>query len=126
MRFYSLLFLCFSSINLFGQDFRIGIPFGHTEYIRNIEFSPNSHFFITASDDKTSILYNTNTGRALRTLHEHNATVNKAIFSPNNKLVATCSNDFTAIVFNAYTGQPLWTSYNKKEVRNIEFIPIVY
>src|SRR4029453_18190783 len=61
----------------------------------------------TASDDRNAQLWDTATGRRLRTLSGHQDTVENAAFSPDGKLVVTASHDGTARLWDTGSGSLL-------------------
>jgi WD40 repeat protein len=60
---------------------------------------------VTASRDKTSIVYSTITGDKLYSLEQHKSVVSCASFSPNNMFLLTGSFDSTAKLWNAQSGE---------------------
>ena len=74
----------------------VGHLFGHTSYIRNARFSPNSRLVVTASFDKTARVWSVVDGRLLETLGGHIDRVNAAGFTSDGCMIVTVSDDETA------------------------------
>lgn len=82
---------------------------GHTKEITKAEFSPDGTKIVTASADKTAIIWDSQAGEQLFTLTGHTDTVTDAAFSPDGTKVVTSSADKTAIIWDIQTGKPLRT-----------------
>lgn len=67
----------------------------------NLDFSDR---VITGSFDKTSKIWNVETGQCLATLWGHTREVVCAQFSPENDYIATASMDHTARIYDVNTG----------------------
>ncbi|BDA67787.1 WD-40 repeat protein [Calothrix sp. PCC 7716] len=97
---------------------------GHTDYIRNANFSHDGKTIVTASDDKTAKVWETTTGKLVSTLTGHSSNVRNANFSPDGKTIVTASNDNTAKVWETTTGKLLSTlTGHSSNVRNANFSP---
>ncbi len=72
--------------------------------MRDAEFSPDGTRIVTASADKTAVIWDAQSGRSLETLRGHIDQVNTAVFSPDGKHIATASNDHTARLWDSETG----------------------
>jgi WD40 repeat protein len=77
----------------------------HQARVHGARFSHDGQKLVTASLDRTAIVWDAN-GRSLLTLH-HEGDVSSAEFSPDDAMVLTASGDGTAIEWNATTGQIL-------------------
>lgn len=62
---------------------------GHESYVNTTEFSPDNRYILTASDDGTARLWNTQ-GETIVVLH-HGQPVQNAEFSPNGRYLLTTS-----------------------------------
>ena len=88
---------------------------GHTKKVNNLTWwgDKSSDYgtqeIVTASDDGTAKIWDTNTGTLLFTLSGHTSPVNYAAFAPDGKRIATASADNTARIWDAQTGALLFT-----------------
>ncbi|MBK7900052.1 MAG: PD40 domain-containing protein [Betaproteobacteria bacterium] len=78
---------------------------GHDRALTDVALSPDGRRAVTASDDATTRLWDTGTGRTLAVLHGHEYRVSKVAFSRDGAYVATGSDDATVRVWDAATGQ---------------------
>ena len=81
---------------------------GPSNYVNSASFSPDGTKVVT-SDDNTTIIWDTKSGRKLQTLYGHSNSVNSASFSPDGTKVVTASMDDTSIIWDAMNGQTLRT-----------------
>jgi WD40 repeat protein len=79
---------------------------GHTDYVEDAELSRDSRWAVTASDDGSARLWDTTTGRQMRTV-QYGAPdgIQEARISRDGRLILTTSGDFRSQVRNAATGQ---------------------
>lgn len=94
---------------------RLGSPnntdpfFGHTNWITQMEFTPDSRQIITASYDMTMILWDVQTGEIIRRFEGgHEARIWALDLSTDGQFVASASNDSTIAYWDVATGQLLW------------------
>jgi WD40 repeat protein len=80
---------------------------GHAAAVRSTAFSRDSRRVVTASNDGTARLWDTDSGKTLVTLQGHTAAVWSAAFSVDGTRVVTASNDNTARLWDAGSGIPL-------------------
>jgi WD40 repeat protein len=76
----------------------------HTTRAYSVDFSRDGKILASASWDGTIKLWNTESGRELRTLAGHGWGVYKAVFSPDGKQLASASRDGTVKIWNVATG----------------------
>jgi WD40 repeat protein len=74
-----------------------------------VAFSPDGTHLATASEDKTAKVWDTASGREIRTLAGHTAGVVGVAFSPDGTRLATASKDKTAKVWDAVFGREVLT-----------------
>jgi WD40 repeat protein len=92
----------------FTQAIRIGIPSGHTDFLRCAVFSPDGKYILTASDDCTAKIWDVTSGKLLHNLTGHSSKITSAQYSPDGKKIVTASEDNTARVWDASTGKLLF------------------
>ena len=68
-------------------------------------YSPDGRQIVTASWDRTAIVWDAESGQKIRTLVGHTDVVHSATFSPDGLRIVTASRDKTAIVWDAESGQ---------------------
>ncbi len=78
----------------------------HREAIERAAFSPDGGRAVTASRDRTVLVWNARTGERLVRL-EHPLAVNDAAFSPDGTLVVTAGSDHLARVWHVGSGELL-------------------
>jgi WD40 repeat protein len=84
----------------------VGPPLMHGDGVLWATFSPDGRRVVTTGEDFAAIIWDSATGRQLRTL-KHAHQVNTAMFSPDSRWIVTDCADQTARVWNAETGDPL-------------------
>ncbi len=77
--------------------------------IHTCVFSPDGRYILGTLSDYTIHLWETQTGKALRTFAGHTAYVNALAFSPDGNHLLSASDDFTLRLWNLQTGAPLHT-----------------
>ena len=82
-------------------------PLEHQGEVVSAHFSADGQRVVTASLDKTSRVWDVETGRPLTASLRHDGPVRSAQFSPNSRRVLTASDDETARIWDALTGKPV-------------------
>ena len=115
LHFCILAFLCFL-FPLFskGQEVKLGLPVGHTDYVNSAVYSPDGRSIVTASLDNTARIWDAVTGKLLHSLEGHTDDVNSAVYSPDGRSIVTASWDNTARIWDATTGQARYTRLQLK------------
>ena len=98
------LFLLFASAALAGAD---GLPAelrGHTALVYSVAFSPDGKQLATAGFDNVVKIWDTTTGKELRTLTGHTGPVYCVVYSKDGSTIATSSQDKTIRLWKAADG----------------------
>ena len=82
---------------------------GHEDNVNSAAYSADGQRIVTASEDKTAKVWDTETGQELMTLKGHGGHVYSAAYSADGQSIVTASYDKTAKVWNAQTGKELMT-----------------
>jgi WD40 repeat protein/serine/threonine protein kinase len=82
---------------------------GHDDRVLSAAYSPDGKMAVSASTDKTLIIWDVATGKALQRLQGHKDWVWHAVFSADGKYVLSASQDKTLMIWDAATGQALHT-----------------
>ncbi|MCP4698409.1 MAG: WD40 repeat domain-containing protein [Gammaproteobacteria bacterium] len=78
---------------------------GHQNNVIPLVFSPDGKMLASGSKDKTVMLWDAETGNALKTLKSHNDKVQAVAFSPDGTLLASGSEDNTIKLWEVNTGK---------------------
>ncbi|MEL6945032.1 MAG: hypothetical protein AAFO82_20435, partial [Bacteroidota bacterium] len=81
MRILLLLIFFSSSYIVYSQQ--LTVQLGHSDYVRSVSYSPNGRFLASASNDKTIKIWETSSGKLIRTLKGHSDYVRSVSYSPN-------------------------------------------
>ncbi len=114
---FCFLSLIISTNNLFAQQIspRLMLPIGSKLEVLSAQFSPDGKRIVTASADKTALVWDAGTGNLLLILDDHKDIVSAAEFSPDGKKIVTASYDNMVRVWDAITGEHLYTLKGHKD-----------
>ena len=101
-----LILLTFTLSPTFAQDL---ILTGHTEAVTSVAYSPDGKTLASGSQDNTIRLWDTHTGKHIRTLEGHTDIVNDISYSPDGKTLASGSQDNTIRLWDTHTGKHIRT-----------------
>ncbi len=79
----------------------------HRESIHDVRLSPDGGRFVTASQDGSAIVWDTESGKPVAGPLAHGGPVVTAAFSPDGARIVTASQDGTARIWDAASGRPL-------------------
>ncbi|MGI2906587.1 AAA-like domain-containing protein [Tolypothrix sp. VBCCA 56010] len=96
----------------------------HSSSVTSVAFSPDGKILASGSSDKTIKLWDTATGKVIRTLTGHTDSVRSVAFSPDGKILASGSSDKTIKLWNINTGKEIRTLTGHSElVSSVAFSP---
>jgi len=76
-------------------------------WVWGADFSPNGERAVSASRDRSAIIWDTSSAKAVATLDGHRSSVYDAAWSPDGAAVATASGDNSIIIWNPETGEQM-------------------
>lgn len=79
---------------------------GHGSEVDGVQFFPLGDRVLTWSRDRTAIVWNATSGKALRTLR-HRGAVKSAVIFPSGDRVATCGDEGACVVWRVDSGEAL-------------------
>ncbi len=95
-----------------GNDTQIKIFEGHAKTVNDIGFDSNGEHMVTASADKSAVIWNIKSGVKEFMLTGHEKEVRQARYAAGGNYIVTASEDMTVKLWNAETGKLI---YSKKE-----------
>jgi WD40 repeat protein len=95
-----------SDINLFDTHTGILIKklTKHDAAVNAINFSPNGRLLASGSDDRTAIIWDTESGKSKHILKGHDQTVRAVRFSPDGSLLASGSGNASVVLWDVASG----------------------
>jgi WD40 repeat protein len=82
-------------------------PIEHTETINSVIFSANGSMAASAGDDSLVILWDVETGTAIRQFIGHSGSVKSVVFSPYGSQLASAGADQIIILWNVESGEEI-------------------
>lgn len=112
MKFRLLFILLFFNCYFFYaqtslDSLRLVLPMGHSDYLQSANYSPDGKLIVTASEDNSILIWESRTGKLLRTLIGHTDKVKSAFFSPDGEQIFSISNDSTIRLWLTKSGKLL-------------------
>jgi WD40 repeat protein len=80
---------------------------GHTGKVCSLSVTPDGQHLISCSNDETCILWDLNTGEALKILKGHTGKVKTVSITPDGQRAISGSDDKTCILWNLNTGEAI-------------------
>ena len=121
---YFSLILCTNDLLAQPPSPKLMLPIGSKLEVLSAQFSPDGKRIVTASADKTALVWDAGTGNLLLILNDHKDIVSYAEFSPDGKKIVTASYDNMVRVWDAVTGDHLYTLKGHKDsVLSARFSP---
>ncbi|GBU28314.1 hypothetical protein R84B8_01872 [Treponema sp. R8-4-B8] len=97
---------------------------GHTDEINSVAFSPDGKTIVSCSSDTSLKLWDTETGREIKTFNGHTWQVLVAVFSPSGKYILSGSNDKTLKLWDVESGRDIKTfSGHSRPVTSLAISP---
>ena len=113
--------------NVFASDFKIGKPFvqtGHSGSVTSVVYSPDNHYILSGSRDKTLKLWEISTGKEIKSFIGHSERVTSVDYSPNGEYVLSGSADKSIKLWNVKTGEVIRTyKGHTEDVNSVAFSP---
>ena len=93
--------------SVFQSDLRLALIVPDNYSMLSATFSPDGMRIVTASNDKTARIWDSETGQEIKALIWHEESVKSAVFSPDGKRIVTASDDETARIWDSASGQEI-------------------
>src|SRR5688572_10981519 len=120
-----ILFFIFCPLLLFGQSLETVVQKGHELAVVTVAISPDSNYIATGSKDKSAKLWETSTGREVRSFLGHQATVTSVEFSSDAKTLVTGSNDKSIRFWEVASGRELYAIQTDDIITDIAIDPLM-
>jgi WD40 repeat protein len=106
-------------------DIAVFPQLGHSDIVSSVVFSPDGkHILSIAGRERIIKLWDTDTGREIRTFSGHTKDVNSVAFSPDGKQILSGSSDGTIKLWDTDTGREIRTfSGPTQQIESVAFSP---
>ncbi|NOT50427.1 MAG: hypothetical protein HOP10_04020 [Chitinophagaceae bacterium] len=94
---------------------KLMLPIGSKLELLSAQFSPDGKRIVTASADKTAMVWDAGSGNLLLVLDDHKDQVSYAEYSPDGEKIVTASYDNLIRVWDAETGEQLYALKGHKD-----------
>jgi WD40 repeat protein len=103
---------------------RTSVLSGHTDWVASLAFSPNGTFLVSGSNDKTTKLWDIQTGGVVKTFCGHTGRVLSVSISPDRTTIATGSDDEMLRLWDVRTGECRYiVDGHNRAVNSVRFSP---
>lgn len=115
-------------ILIFGQKPELGIPVGHSDVIETVALSPDGQFALSGSRDKTVKLWETKSGKLIRTWHPYRDIMGTVLvksvafaYTPKHQyaLAASVGAKNPIVMWDITTGELIQTFTEKDTIDNL-------
>lgn len=117
-----IIFICVMFLHLFafsqGKSPTLKLPIGHTSYINGMDFSPNEKLLATAGEDGQVILWDTRTGKVIRSLFIKGPIL-KVLFTGDSKYIFVLEKAGIAKI--GYKALSLWEVKTGNRIEEYKF-----
>jgi len=73
---------------------------GHKDWVGSVAYSPDGRHIISGSLDKTSRIWNAESGREVMTLERHEGWIKSVAYSPDGRHIVLCGLDKIAHIWD--------------------------
>ena len=92
-----------------SEDAILDIDRAHSSYVTSVAFNHDGTILATGSDDNSVILWDSHSGKKLKTLTAHSNWVTTVAFNHDGTILATGSYDESVILWDSHSGKKLKT-----------------
>ena len=96
------------NVCLYGQNIRLGVPYGHTSGVNKVLFGPNNNYILSSSQDGTMNIWRRSDGLLIYNIRNSGVSgsiTNDAEFSPDGEHMMLVSSDSTVKVYDFIKGE---------------------